>query len=214
MATGKSLSDISQQLEEMQYKLDVGCECPSGETLEEMIKGILIRAPPSVPVMFSAPDNENWISPPFYTHPRGYQMRLEITVDKSLSYSGYCRGASSSYHYTKSACYANFFLQTGEFDDYLRFPIQMSLDLHVIKKNTAESHSITYKFDKDTPIECTRRRRDRYPYSAASYNSTYYNVDCEYLRGILLLKADEVESYSIDDTLTFKVTNVVTNNLD
>ncbi len=159
MASGKSLSDIYKQLEVMQYtlgNLDVGCECPSGETLEEMIKGILVRAPPSVPVMFSAPDNENWISPPFYTHPRGYQMRLAITFEIPV-HSGL---GASSYDYNRSrktpACCAKFILLKGEFDDYLRFPVQMSLDVHVMKKNTDQSHSITYKFDEGTPIEDTQ----------------------------------------------------------
>ncbi len=41
-------------------------------------------------------------------------------------------------------CYAKFILLQREYDDYLRFPIRITIKLHVMKKATNESHSDTH----------------------------------------------------------------------
>ncbi len=197
MASIKTLSDISKQLDEILDNL--GCCCPSEDTLSELIPRLIAKAspsPPAVPVVFTAPERKDWISPPFYTHHRGYKMSLAISTETSYSSDM----NASLVRERRCSCFATFILVPGEFDDYLRFPIRMSIELHVMKKDTNESNSVMYNIDGDAPIEATRRQ---YLYN--------YNRRQPTNQEILLF--DDIPSYcSIDGTLTFKIPRVVINN--
>ena len=149
-----TLDNISEQLEAIQgtlENLDVDCSCLSENELENMLQRLFVNkvTPPTVPVLFSMPDNqEKWISPPFYTHPRGYKMVLVILRIRPEPPSYYSRyGGAANSPDDPSGWYANFSLLQGEYDDYLRFPIRMSIVLHVMKKATNESRSITVHFN-------------------------------------------------------------------
>ncbi len=194
MASKVSLSDIAQQLKELQRSVSISQS-------QQSANGDIA---PTVPVMFSTKSIQDWISPPFYTHHRGYKMRLVVLYN--YVYAG-CKfttispaGAVDSKRGPKTygTC-AYFVLDEGEFDDYLRFPIRLSLELHVMKKDTDQRRSFTYTFDDTTPSKYTERQLD-------SCSSGALDED---LKRMLLFTADEVKSYSIDDTFTFKV--VVTN---
>ncbi len=175
--------------------LDLQCKCPSEETIERMFQDWTASIP-TAPVMFSASDHIGWQSPPFYTHPRGYKMCLIISyVPPNQEFTAnYCsRPGPTPPPGLPHGCYVFLCSERGEFDNYLRFPIRLSLQLHVMKKDTNESHSITLHFLKKK-VHVTKP-----PF---------------YFEGAtLLLRADKVKSYSIEDTLTFKITDVVTNAL-
>ncbi len=86
--------------------------------------------------------------------------------------------------------YGNVFLVKGEFDDYLRFPIRLSLQLHVMLKTTVDSRCVSVSFDEATPA--------RYTLPSDSHGVC---KDRDYL----LLSDSEVDAYCVDDCLTFKV---------
>ena len=74
----------------------------------------------------------------------------------------------------------------------------MSIELHVLKKTTSESRSITFKFDDSTPPECTARC-----HMFCHRPNNGYEV--------LLLTKREIDSFAVDKYLTIKITRVVTN---
>ncbi len=203
MASKKvTLDNISEQLEAIQWTLkhlDVDCSCLSENELENMLQRLFVNkvTPPTVPVLFSTKDNqEEWISPPFYTHPRGYKMELVISHIRPEPYGD----ANSPYDRDPSGWYANFSLLQGEYDDYLRFPIRMSIVLHVMKKATNESRSITVHFNDKTLPKYTVRQLE--------YDN-YSDPDGD----VLLFKCDELDLYSIEGNLTFHITRVDTNTI-
>ena len=94
--------------------------------------------------------------------------------------------------------YINFFMWEGEFDEYLRFPVRLSIELHVLKKTTNESRLVTFKFDDSTPPEFTARCR-RFSHRAVEGGD------------VLLLKSGEIDSFAVDSCLMFRITKVDTN---
>ena len=148
--------------------------------------------PPNVPVLFTTKDNRDWTSPPFYTHPRGYKMELVISYRRA--------GNANATPDNPFRCYAKFILLEGEYDDYLRFPIRMSIELHVMKKTTNESRCITFCFDDSAPRECTERWTD---------NRRRQNTAGD----VRLLEYNEIDLYSIDGRFTFMISKVHTNSI-
>ncbi len=187
-----TLEDICEQLEGIQSTLEnqeLECSCPSEDDLESLLDRLFVNkaTPPNVPVLFTNTlNNRHWTSPPFYTHPRGYKMELVISYRRAGNIAA-----------TPNNCYAKFILLDGEYDDYLRFPIRMTIELHVMKKTTNESRSITFCFDDNTPPEYTARIVG---YSNHRNRAGY----------VLLLRGDEIDLYKIDGCLTFKITKVET----
>ncbi len=168
---------------------------------EEDLKGLLQRlinkvTQPTVPVLFSTPADLDWISPPFYTHPRGYNMKLVISYRRDYGSTATVATPDKPF-----GCYAKFILLKGEYDDYLRFPIRMAIELHVMKKATNESRSVPFRFDDNTSRKCTERWMD--------WSNT--DVRLDQFKEVLLLKKDEMNLFSIDNFLTFKITKVETN---
>ncbi len=90
--------------------------------------------------------------------------------------------------------YANVFLVKGEFDDYLRFPLRLSLELHIMLKTTTDSRCISVSFDDTTPTR----------YTVPSDSGVCLDKDRDYL----LLSDSEIDVYCVEDCLTFKVCNV------
>ncbi len=117
------------------------------EDLESLLQRLISKVTP--PVLFTTKDNRDWTSPPFYTHPRGYKMELVISYRRA--------GNTVATPDNPFGCYAKFILLEGEYDDYLRFPIRMTIVLHVMKKATNESCSIIVRFDDNTFSKCTER---------------------------------------------------------
>ena len=90
-------------------------------------------------------DGEDWHSPPFYTHPKGYKMCLRVYA------GGNGNGAN-----THVSVY--FTLMKGEYDDQLKWPFQGKFTIQLLSQNGDENHrSGTVTFDADTPdIYCNR----------------------------------------------------------
>ncbi len=203
-----TLDNISEQLEGIQSTLeennevDCSCFCPSEDELENLLERLFVDnikvTPPNVPVLFSTSDtsnNQDWTSPPFYTHPRGYKMKLVIS---HRLFNGYLPSAPDN----PSGLYAKFILLDGEYDGYLRFPIRMTIEFHVFKKTTNDSRLITFCFDDSTPPAYTSRMSE-----GISWRNRRRSRP---IRDVLLLREGERHLYSIDGCLTFKITNVET----
>jgi len=82
--------------------------------------------------------NESWHSPPFYTHPQGYKMYLEVNANGCDSGKG-----------THISVFA--YLMRGEFDDYLQWPFQGSVVIQLCNQLEDKQHcGHTISFSKTT----------------------------------------------------------------
>ena len=73
--------------------------------------------------------NDQWYSPPFYTHPRGYKMCLDVNANGS----GDGRG-------THVSVFA--FLMRGEFDDHLEWPFRGHVTVAMLNQLEDDNHII------------------------------------------------------------------------
>ena len=81
-------------------------------------------------------DNDEWYSIPFYTHPQGYKMCLNVVVNGS--------GKGKGTHVSVYAC-----LMRGEFDDHLKWPFQGDVTVAVLNQCEDNNHiTETIKFTK------------------------------------------------------------------
>ena len=89
-----------------------------------------------------------WISPPFYTHPCGYRMRLVVDIrgDKRA------RGTHTSVF---------LHLIIGEFDDLLKWPIRGCITIELLNQNGGESHVHTIRYHSGTPDASAEMVADR-----------------------------------------------------
>ena len=113
--------------------------------LPETKKGVLTICPQSPvcpsslvnlpPVDFTMTDyhqwkesGEKWTSPPFYTHPQGYKMHLEI-----ITHSSSC--GNSAHDVSVSA-----YLVKGEHDDQLQWPFEGDLIIELLNWRKNKGH--------------------------------------------------------------------------
>ena len=69
--------------------------------------------------------DDKWLSPPFYSHSRGYKLRLGVYANGR----GQCKGTQVSFvHYTMQ----------GEYDDQLEWPRQLDTYVYLLNHNTGK----------------------------------------------------------------------------
>ena len=88
---------------------------------------------------------EDWYSPPFYTHPQGYKMYLNVVANGI--------GDGKGTHVSMFAC-----LMRGEFDQYLKWPFQGSVVIQLCNQLEDKYHcGDTIDFNKRTDPKNTIR---------------------------------------------------------
>ena len=138
-------------------------------------------------------DDDDWFSEPFYTHPHGYRVCLQVDANG--------RGDSKGTHVSMSV-----HLMRGEFDDHLRWPIQAHFAIRLRNQLKDKEHwEKTIRFSEtsnpDTVGRVTSKERalgwlvfEFLPNERLGYDPA---KNCQYLK---------------DDCLHFQVTRV--SNLD
>jgi TNF receptor-associated factor 4 len=89
--------------------------------------------------------NENWFSPPFYTHPQGYKVCLCVVAN----------GEGPLY-----GKYTSVLLHTmkGDFDSYLKWPLRAAISVLLIDQEGEEKHHIKkLEFTDRTPDDVASR---------------------------------------------------------
>ena len=124
-------------------------------------------------------DNDHWYSPPFYTHPRGYKMCLNVEANSS--------GDGRGIHVSVFA-----FLMRGEFDDHLKWPFQGHITVVILNQLENNNHitytiSFTDTTDKDVLGKVTGRERASSGWgyhSFIAHTELGYNPvkNCQYLK--------------------------------
>ena len=89
--------------------------------------------------------NENWFSPPFYTHPQGYKVCLCVVANGE----GPKRG-----EYTSVLLH----LMKGDFDDYLKWPLRVAISVQLLDQEGEEKHyTEKLEFTDRTPDQVANR---------------------------------------------------------
>ncbi len=89
-------------------------------------------------------DNDQWFSPPVYTHPQGYKICL--SVDANGWGGGKGTHVSVAVHFMR-----------GEFDDSLKWPFRGSISIQLVDQNRQPNTIHTLVYDDRVPIEsCSR----------------------------------------------------------
>ena len=90
-------------------------------------------------------DEEKWTSQPFYTHPHGYKMCLNVDpygvdIGEGTHISVFLK------------------IMRGEFDNFLHWPFRGSITVVLLNQKGNEEHRVkTINFNDNTPEECTRQ---------------------------------------------------------
>ena len=96
-------------------------------------------------------DNDEWHSPPFYTHPNGYKMCLRIDANGNGRYKGT--------HLSVLVC-----LMRGEFDDQLKWPFKGKITVKLTNQEEGVDHLVkTVSFTSSIPQEYCQRVMDEGP---------------------------------------------------
>ena len=89
--------------------------------------------------------SDTWFSEPFYTHPDGYKMCLNVDASGSGNGEG-----------THVSVYV--YLMRGEFDDFLEWPFRGNIIVQLLNQLAdKEHHSITISFTDKTPDQVAGR---------------------------------------------------------
>ena len=90
-------------------------------------------------------DNDEWYSPPFYTHPSGYKMCLRVDANGNGRYKGT--------HLSVLVC-----LMRGELDDQLKWPFRGKITVKLVNQAEDNDHVVkTVKFTSSVPQEYCKR---------------------------------------------------------
>ena len=90
-------------------------------------------------------DGDEWYSPHFYTHPRGYKMCLKVYANGHI-------GAKGT-HFSVFAC-----LMRGHFDDQLKWPFRGVVTIKLVDQEEDKDHIVIMaRFTRYIPEECCKR---------------------------------------------------------
>ena len=93
-------------------------------------------------------DDDEWYSPPFYTHPQGYKLCLSVFANGE--------GKGKGTHVSVGAC-----LMRGEFDDHLKWPFQGHVTIAMLNQLEDNNHiARTISFTKTTEAKHIGRVTD------------------------------------------------------
>lgn len=137
---------LEQRLTDLEAKLELptACTCktpftqPTG-TLELTMGNFESKKRDHVP----------WFSPPFYTHPQGYKMCLQVNAN------GLGQGKG-----THMSTYIH--MMRGEFDDQLMWPFRGHISVQLVDQERESDHfHHTFHFTDAAPLEVRERQRER-----------------------------------------------------
>ena len=114
-------------------------------------------------------DNDYWFSPPFYTHPQGYKMHLEVYANGN--------GRGKGTHVSVFA-----YLMRGEFDDHLKWPFRSHVTVAMLNQLEDGNHTtktILFTEPKDDKIISRVTGRERAP-SGWGYSTFIAHADLNY----------------------------------
>ena len=113
-------------------------------------------------------DRDDWYSPPFYTHPQGYKMCLNVLAN------GYGEGKGT--HVSVFAC-----LMRGEFDDHLHWPFQGHVTVAMLNQLEDNSHTTcTIPFTETVEAKYVGRVTDGERASEWGYRTFIAHTDLTY----------------------------------
>ena len=115
-------------------------------------------------------DSDNWYSPPFYTHPQGYKMCLNV-------YGNGCGdGKGKGTHVSVFA-----HLMRGEFDDHLKWPFQGCVTVAMLNQLEDNNHATcTIPFTKTVEAKYVGRVTDGERASGWGYHTFIAHADLNY----------------------------------
>ena len=94
-------------------------------------------------------DNDKWYSKPFYSHPQGYKMCLEVVAN------GWATGAG-----TDLSVFVH--IMQGEFDGFLKWPFRGEVSIHLLDPNKdGRYYAKIISYPEDTGDEYAARVTDR-----------------------------------------------------
>ena len=121
-------------------------------------------------------DDDQWISPPFYTHPKGYKMCMVVAAN---SY-GECKGTHTS---------VGVYLMKGEFDDQLEWPFRGYITIRLLSQEDEEYQETKIPFTGTEPSydsvasRVLARGRERAETGGAIFNFiSHTNLRPKYLK--------------------------------
>ena len=149
-------------------------------------------------------ENDNWFSPPFYTHPQGYKMCLKVDANGD--------GEGKGTHVSAIA-----YLIRGEFDDHLQWPFRGRVVIQLcnqLQDKYHRGHTIDFSETTDDRIisrVTTGERADSgrgcptlIPHNDLNFNPTY---NCQYLKNdCLRFQIVAIESLSEPGVLPTRLT--------
>ncbi|XP_064384137.1 TNF receptor-associated factor 5-like [Halichondria panicea] len=90
-------------------------------------------------------DNDEWLSPPVYTHHQGYKICLSVHANGDATAKGT--------HVSVYVC-----LMRGEFDDSLKWPFRGVISVRLLDQiNGNDNKTYTLPYDDKTSNECCAR---------------------------------------------------------
>ena len=117
--------------------------------------------------------DEQWYSPPFYTHYHGYKMCLCVTLKRFGSGRGTHLGVS-------------FYIICGEFDDQLKWPFRGDITYQLMNQVDDKNHVVkTVHFNENTSDEVADRVTQRRMSSVGRGHSRVFplsNLEPKYLK--------------------------------
>ena len=133
-------------------------------------------------------NDSQWYSPPFYTHPRGYKMCLQVDAN------GYDKASGT--HLSLFTCFVK-----GEFDHELPWPFYGNIVVQLLNQNADDHHHeyIIYYNDSTTDYAGRMRIDTR----SRRWGNSHFVSHAK-----LLKKSDSEVQYLKNDRLKFRVREV------
>ena len=144
-------------------------------------------------------EERDWLSPPFYTHIGGYKMCLSIVAN----------GGSVGYN-THVSVYVN--IVKGEFDSHLQWPFKGEITVQLVNQKEGGEHyegkpvkigSASMDWYNEEFSRCTEGDGSKVGWGLSRF-----------IPHDDLYKPDEDKEYLKNDTLKFKVTNIIVTSVE
>ena len=129
-------------------------------------------------------NNRDWYSEPFYTHPRGYRMCVQI----------YANGFGD-----EQGTHVSLFtrIMKGEYDDELSWPFEGNITVELLNQNADQGHHMhEFAYDKDCDFGCRVKIGEK----NYGWGLTDFISHCE-----LNQDSDSTVQYLKDDCLKFQL---------
>ena len=132
---------------------------------------------PSFPAVFTVTgfdelkrESRGWCSPPFYTHPQGYKMCLQVATDFEQKGTEIAIGAC---------------LLRGEFDDFLAWPFQGAISMELVNQSEDGRHLLHCAgFHRSAQLRVLGSATEGCRQMTVAYDQLAYSEihNCQYLK--------------------------------